>query len=45
MKKLKYLGVTFSSDSKQDNELSTRIGKASAVMRLLYRSIALKQEL
>ena len=29
--KFKYLGVTFSSDGRQDNELDTRIGKASAV--------------
>ena len=27
----KYLGVTFSSDGRQDNELDTRIGKASVV--------------
>ena len=43
--KFKYLGVTFSSDSRQDNELDTRIEKASAVMRQLYRSVALKREL
>ena len=27
----KYLGVTFSSDGRQDNKLDTRIGKASVV--------------
>ena len=30
--KFKYLGVTFSSDGRQENELDTRIGKARAVM-------------
>ena len=29
----KYLGVAFASDERQDEELDTRIGKASAVMR------------
>ena len=33
--KFKYLGVIFSSDSRQDNELDTRIGKASAVAPVL----------
>ena len=37
----KYLGVTFSSDGRQDNELDTRIGKASAACQL-YRSVVLK---
>ena len=43
--KFKYIGVTFSSDGRQDNELDTRIGKASAVMRQLYQSVVLKREL
>ena len=43
--KFKHLGVTFSSDGRQDNELDTRIGKASTVMRQLYRSVVLKREL
>ena len=34
--KFKYLGVTFLSDSRQDNKLDSRIGKASTVMRQLY---------
>ena len=34
--KFKYLGVTFWCDGRQDNELDTCIGKASAVMRQLY---------
>ena len=36
VEKLKYLGVTFLSDGRQDNELDTHIGKASAVMCQLY---------
>ena len=38
----KYLEVIFSSDGQQDSELDTRIGKASAVMRVFYRSVLLK---
>ena len=41
----KYLGVTFSSDDIQDNELDTRIEKANEVMRQPYRSVVLKREL
>ena len=43
--KFKYLGVVFSSDGRQNNELDTRIEKVSAEMRQLYRSVVLKQEL
>ena len=43
--KFKYLGVTFSSDGRQDNELHTRTGKIRAVMCQLYRSVVLKREL
>ena len=43
--KFKHLRVAFSSDGRQDNELDTRIRKASAVMRQLYRSVVLKREL
>ena len=43
--KFKYLGVTFSSDGRQDSELDIRIGKASAVMRQLNRSVIMKREL
>ena len=43
--KFKYLGVTFFKDGRQDNELDTRIKKASAMMRQLYRSVVLKREL
>ena len=44
--KFKYLEVTFLSNGRQDNELiDTRIEKASAVMRQLWRSILVKREL
>ena len=43
--KFKYLGVSFTSDDRQNSELDIRIGKASAVMRQLHRSVVLKREL
>ena len=43
--KFKYLGVSFTSDDKPNSELDIRIGKASAVMRQLHRSVVLKREL
>ena len=43
--KLKYLGVSFTSDDRQNSELDIRIGKASAVMRQLHRFVVLKLEL
>ena len=43
--KFKYLGVAFTSEGKQDEELDTRIGKASAVMRALHNSVVIKREL
>ena len=43
--RFKYLGVRFSSDRRQDNELNTRTGEASAVLCQLYRSVILKREL
>ena len=45
LKKFKYLGVAFTSDGRQDKELDTRIGKASAVMRALHYSVVMKREL
>ena len=45
VKKFKYLGVAFTSDGRQDEELDTRIGKASAVMRALHYSVVMKREL
>ena len=45
VEKFKYLGVAFTSDGRQDQELDTRIGKASAVMRALHYSVVMKREL
>ena len=36
IEKFKYLGVAFTSDGGQDEELDTGMGKASAVMRALH---------
>ena len=43
--RFKYLGVSFTSDGRQNSELNIRIEKARAVMRQLHRSVALKREL
>ena len=45
VEKFKNLGVAFTSDGRQDEELDTRIGKASAVMRALHYSVVIKREL
>ena len=45
VEKFKYLGVVFSSDGKQEDEIDIRIGKASAVMQVLYHSVVMKREL
>ena len=45
VEKFKYYGVAFTSDGRQDEELDTRIGKASAVMRALHYSVVMKREL
>ena len=42
--KFKYLGVSFTSDGRQNTEMDIRFGKASAVMRQLHRSVVLKRE-
>ena len=44
VKKFKYHGVAFTSDGRQDEELDTQIGKASAVMRTLHYSVFMKRE-
>ena len=44
VEKFKYLGIAFTSDGRQDEELDTRIGKASAVMRALHYSVVMKRE-
>ena len=43
--KFKYVGVTFTKDGRQDKELDSGIGKASAVMRALHYSVVIKREL
>ena len=45
IEKFKYLGVAFTSDGGQDEELDTRMGKASAVMRALHYLVVMKREL
>ena len=45
VEKFKSFGVAFRSDGRQDEELDTRIGKASAVMRDLHYSVVMKREL
>ena len=43
--KFKYLSVSFTTDGRQNSELDIGIGKASAVMRQLNRSVVLKRKL
>ena len=45
VEKFKYLGVAFTSDGRQDEELHTRIGNARAVMRAFHYSVVVKREL
>ena len=44
VEKFKYLGVAFTSDGWQEDELDMRIGKASVVMRALHCSVVMKRE-
>jgi len=39
------IGVVFASDGRWSEEIDTRIGKANAVLRELYRSVGTKQDL
>jgi len=41
----KYLGVVFSSDESQNKGIDTLIGKANAVLRVLYCSVVTKRQL
>ena len=43
--KLKYLGVAFKSDERQDEKLNVRSGKASAETPTLHHSVVLKRGL
>ena len=45
VEKFKYLGVAFTSDGRQDEELDARIGNASAVMGALHGLAVMKREL
>jgi len=45
VEKLKYLEVVFTINGRQDEELDTRMGKASTVMQALQYSVVIKQEL
>ena len=45
VEKFKYLGVAFTSDGRPDEELDTRIGKITPVMRALHYSVVMKREL
>ena len=45
VEKFKYVGVAFTSDGWRSEEIDTRIGKANAVLRELYRSVVTKREL
>ena len=45
VEKFKDLAVAFTSDGRQDEELDTRIGKASAVTLALHCSVVIKPEL
>ena len=40
----KYLGVVFTSDGRQSEDIDTRIANANAVQRELYRSVVTKWE-
>ena len=42
VEKFKYLGVAFTSDGTQDEEMDIRISKAGAVMHALHRSVVIK---
>ena len=45
VEKFTYVGVALTRDGRQDEEMDTRIGKASAVMRALNYSVVMKREL
>ena len=45
VEKFKYLGVAFTSEGRQDEELDIRICMASSVTRALYYSVVIKREL
>ena len=45
VEKFKYLGVAFTNDGTQGEEMDNRISKAGAVMHARHRSVVMKREL
>ncbi len=45
VEEFKYLGVLFTSEGRMEREIVRRIGAASSVMQLMYRSIVVKKQL
>ncbi|KAK3573226.1 hypothetical protein QTP86_015140, partial [Hemibagrus guttatus] len=45
VEQFKYLGVLFTSEGRMDREIDRQIGAAAAVMRSMYRSVVVKEEL
>ena len=45
IEKFEYVWIAFTGDARQDEELDTRIGKSSLVMRALHCSDVMKREL
>ncbi|TWW75368.1 hypothetical protein D4764_13G0000300 [Takifugu flavidus] len=45
VEEFKYLGILFTSEGRMEREIDRRIGAASAVMRVLNRSVMVKKEL
>ena len=45
VEKFKYLGAAITSDGRQEEDIDTRIGKSSAVMRALHYLFLMKREL
>jgi len=45
VEKFKYLEVVFTSDGSRNKQIDSRIGEANAVLRKLYCTVVVKQEL
>ncbi|KAK3565347.1 hypothetical protein QTP86_007134 [Hemibagrus guttatus] len=45
VEEFKYLGVLFTSDGRMESEIDRRTSAAAAVMRSMYRSVVVKEEL
>jgi len=44
VEKFQHLALVFTSDKRRNREIDTRIGKANAILRELYRSVVTKWE-